>query len=89
MDGNWKTLPLVNFGKKNYNNDAGNNVGEPQREGVGKCVDGKLRKDADLLEFRRLFNNIQDKDSIFACLLVLQESAYNVERLSSDFQEET
>lgn len=39
MNETWKTLPLVNFGKKNYNNDAGNNAGEPQREGVGKCVD--------------------------------------------------
>lgn len=41
MDGNWKTLPLVNFGKKNYNNNAGNNAGEPQRKGVGKCTDAE------------------------------------------------
>ena len=45
MDGNWKTLPLVNFGKKNYNNNASNNAGEPQREGVGECAD------ADNLKF--------------------------------------
>lgn len=83
-----KTLPLEKISNGNYNNIAGNIAGDLQQKGVGKCADGKLRKDADLLEFRRLFNNIQDKNSIYACLLVLQESAYSVERLSLDLQEE-
>ena len=64
MDGNWKTLPLVNFGKKNYNNDAGNNAGEPQQEGVGECTD------AEILELNKLAKKLNSKHRLQISLLL-------------------
>ena len=43
----------------------------------------------DLKEFRELYGKTEKGNSIFACLLVLQDNACSVEHPGEDYQEET
>ena len=66
MNENWKTLPVENIGKENYNKGAGNNAGEVQREGVGECTDGELLNQ----EILKIFQNLQpEKQEEFICFV--------------------
>ena len=59
--------------------------------GIIRCGDMPLhiKHSSDLVEFRKLRDQITDREIIFAHLLVLQDTAYTVKHLGEDCQEET
>lgn len=69
MNENWKTLPVENIGKENYNKGAGNNAGELQRKEVGECTDAdKLRKQNSEKQLRfaiiKIIKNLKSPSSL-------------------------
>lgn len=59
--------------------------------GIIRCGDvpQDIKRSSDLVEFRKLRDQITNREIIFSQLLVLRDIAYTVRRLGEDCQEET